>query len=157
MMMDLDQTDLELLHLLQEDATMSKKELGLLVHKSFSVVHERIKRLKKYGYIKDVRAILDRDKIGIGLICFSQVFLSDHSYGALEMFENSVSQFPEVMECFQMSGSYDFLLHIATNDMESYQLFLRNKLAVLPSIDRIQSFFVLSEAKSDLVYPLFGN
>ena len=62
-------------------------------------------------------------------------------------------KFPEVMECFQMTGSFDFLLRIATSDMDAYHLFYR-RLAALPNITTVQSFFVLSETKSDTAYPL---
>lgn len=152
--MNLDQTDIKLLNLLQENAALSNKELALKVNKSLTAVHERVRRLKESGYITRVVAMLDRQKIGIGLISFSQVFLVDHTAGSLKKFEESVVGFGEVMECFQMSGAYDFLLHVATRDMEGYHSFLRNKLAALPNVDKVHTFFVLSEAKSETAYPL---
>src|SRR5690606_17211653 len=62
-----------------------------------------------------------------------------------------------VMECYQMAGSYDFMLRIATKDMEAYHAFLRHKLAVLPHVNTVQTYFVLSETKSETVYPIYGN
>ncbi|GAA4140345.1 Lrp/AsnC family transcriptional regulator [Sphingobacterium lactis] len=150
--MELDLTDIKLLKLLQEDATMSTKEISLKLHKSIAAVHERIKKLKKSGYIKKTVAILDRQKIGIGLISFSQVFLKAHTFEVLNEFEEEVSKFPEVMECYQMAGSYDFMLRIATKDMDTYHQFLRNKLAVLPHVNTVQTYFVLSETKSETAY-----
>src|SRR5690606_19930703 len=97
-------------------------------------------------------AILDRHKIDRSLIAFSHVFLKSHTADALAEFEQSVIEFPEVMECFQMTGTYDFILRIATKDMHTYHLFLRNKLAVLPNVNTVQSFFVLSETKSETAY-----
>ncbi|MFD2556566.1 Lrp/AsnC family transcriptional regulator [Sphingobacterium tabacisoli] len=152
--MDLDQTDIKLLRLLQENGALSNKDLALKVNKSLTTVHERVHRLKKSNYIKKVVAILDRQKIGIGLISFSQVFLVEHNAESLKKFEDSVAEFAEVMECFQMSGSYDFLLRVVTRDMEGYHMFLRNKLAVLPNVDKVQTFFVLSEAKFETGYPI---
>ena len=152
--MNLDPTDLKLLRLLQEDATLSNKELSYRLHKSIAAVHERVKKLKANGYIKKVVAILDRHKIGIGLISFSQVFLKAHTAEVLNEFERDVAKFPEVMECYQMAGSYDFMLRIATKDMEAYHMFLRHKLAVLPQVNTVQTYFVLSETKSDTVYPI---
>ncbi|MDR2282052.1 MAG: Lrp/AsnC family transcriptional regulator [Sphingobacterium sp.] len=152
--MNLDQTDIKLLRLLQENGALSNKDLSFKINKSITAVHERVRRLKENGYIKNVVAILDRQKIGIGLISFSQVFLVEHNAESLKKFEDSVAQFGEVMECFQMSGSYDFLLRVATRDMEGYHMFLRNKLAVLPNVDKVQTFFVLSESKFETGYPI---
>lgn len=154
--MNIDQTDIKLLRLLQENAALSNRELALKMNKSIAAIHERVRKLKANGYIRKITAVLDRQKIGIGLISFSQVFLTVHTTEALKAFEDSVIQLPEVMECFQMSGSYDFLLRVATRNMEDYHLFLRNKLAVLPNVDKVQTFFVLSEAKGETGYPLPG-
>lgn len=154
MQADLDPTDLEILRLLQTDATLTNKELAFKLNKSIATVHERIKKLKEQGYIKRIVAILDRKKINKGLIAFSQVHLKEHTAETLVKFEQEVSKFSEVMECYQMTGAFDFILRIATSDMDAYHLFLRNKLATLPDISTVQSFFVLSETKSDTAYPL---
>ncbi len=150
----LDQTDIEILKLLQVDAMQTNKEMAFKLNKSIGTIHERIKRLKEQGYIKRVVAILDRKKIDKSLIAFSQVLLKAHTADALYAFEQEVAKFSEVMECFQMTGAFDFILRIATNDMDTYHLFLRNKLATLPNISTVQSFFVLSETKSETAYPL---
>ncbi|MHA4894363.1 Lrp/AsnC family transcriptional regulator [Pedobacter sp. PWIIR3] len=150
----LDPTDLEILRLLQKDANLTNKELAYKLNKSIATVHERIRRLKDQGYIKRIVAILDRKKINKGLLAFSQVLLKDHTSDTLYAFEQEVSKFSEVMECFQMTGAFDFILRIATEDMEAYHIFLRNKLATLPNITTVQSFFVLSEPKSDTAYPI---
>jgi Lrp/AsnC family leucine-responsive transcriptional regulator len=152
-MNDIDNTDIAILNLLQNDAELTNKEMAFQLHKSVATIHERIKRLKELGYIKRTVAILDRKKINIGLIAFSQVLLQDHGADTLATFENEIVKFPEVMECFQMSGSFDFILRIATTDMDAYHVFYR-KLAALPNITTVQSFFVLSETKSDTAYPL---
>jgi DNA-binding Lrp family transcriptional regulator len=151
---ELDVTDIEILKLLQRDATLTNKEISFKLHKSIATIHERIKRLKEQGYIQRVVAILDRKKIKRSLIAFSHVLLNDHTADTLNQFEQEVSKFPEVMECFQMTGTFDFILRIATSDMEAYHNFYRNKLATLPNITTVQSFFVLSETKSDTAYPL---
>ncbi|MNS95051.1 Leucine-responsive regulatory protein [compost metagenome] len=124
------------------------------MRKSIATVHERIRRLNEKGVIKRIVAILDRKKINRKLIAFTHVLLNDHTVDTLNQFELEVIKFPEVMECLQMSGSFDFILRIATHDMDTYHDFYRNKLAALPNINTVQSFFVLSEAKSDTAYPL---
>lgn len=153
-MNDLDVTDLEILKLLQQNASLTNKEISYKLHKSIATIHERIRRMKDQGYIKRIVAILDSKKINRNLIAFSHVLLNDHTANTLNNFEAEVAKFPEVMECFQMTGTFDFILRIATSDMEAYHHFYRNKLATLPNITTVQSFFVLSETKSDTAYPL---
>jgi len=153
-MSELDHTDREILKLLQKDASLTNKEIGFKLRKSVATIHERVRRLKEQGYIKRIVAIVDRKLIDRNLIAFSQVLLNDHTVKTLETFEREVVKFPEVMECFQMTGTFDFLLRIATSDMDAYHSFYRNKLASLPNITTVQSFFVLSETKSDTAYPL---
>jgi DNA-binding Lrp family transcriptional regulator len=153
-MNDLDQTDLQILDILQKDASLTHKEISLRLHKSVAAVHERTRRLKQQGVIKRVVAILDKKKINKSLIAFSHVLLNDHTASTLSQFEQQVAKFPEVMECFQMTGTFDFILRIATSDMDAYHNFYRYKLATLPNISTVQSFFVLSETKSDTAYPL---
>ena len=150
----LDETDLQILALLQKDASLTNKEISSQLHKSVAAVHERTRRLKQQGVIKRVVAILDRKMINKSLIAFSHVLLNDHRASTLTLFEQQVAKFPEVMECFQMTGTFDFILRIATSDMDAYHHFYRNKLATLPNISTVQSFFVLSETKSDTAYPL---
>ena len=150
----LDETDTKLLRILQHDATLSNKELAFRLHKSIAAIHERVKKLKQQGYIKKTVAILDRQKVNMGLISFSQVFLKAHTAEVLNEFEKEVAKFPEVMECYQMAGSYDFMLRIATKDMQAYHEFLRYRLAVLPHVNTVQTYFVLSETKSETAYPI---
>lgn len=153
-MQDLDHIDRQLLRILQRDATLTNKELANQLDKSVATVHERVKRLKEKGYILRTVAILDRKKIGKKLIAFSHVLLKEHTAQALGQFENQVAQFDQVMECYQMTGNFDFILRIACDDMDDYHIFLRNKLATLPNIVTVQSYFILSEPKSDTAYPI---
>lgn len=149
----LDQLDKDLLRLLQKDAQLTNKEIAGRLHKSVATVHERIRQLREAGYITKVVALVDRKKIDLGLVAFSQVLLHDHAATTLRSFETAVAKFPEVMECFQMTGTFDFILRVATRDMDAYHTFYR-KLAALPNISTVQSFFVLSETKSDTAYPI---
>ncbi|MGO4877984.1 Lrp/AsnC family transcriptional regulator [Pedobacter psychrotolerans] len=153
-MTELDVIDKEILRILQVDASITHKQLSGQLYKSVATIHERIRRLKKLGYIKRTVVILDRRKIERNLIAYSQVLLNDHAAETLKGFEDEVVKFPEVMECLQMTGSFDFVLKIATRDMDAYHDFYRQKLATLPNITTVQSFFVLSEAKSDTAYPI---
>lgn len=150
---NLDAVDLQILKMLQQDAELTNKEIAFALRKSIATVHERVRLLKHHGYIVKMVALLDRKKINRGLIAFSHVLLHDHAAITLKAFEEEVAKFPEVMECFQMTGTFDFILRVATSDMDAYHDFYR-KLAALPNISTIQSFFVLSETKSETAYPL---
>lgn len=150
----LDETDQQILKILQRDASLTSKEVAAQVNKSTAAVHERIRKLKKEGYIKKIVAILDRKKINKNLVAFCHVLLHNHSSSTLQEFEQSVIKLPEVLECLQMTGAFDFILRVAINDMDDYQNFYRNKLAALPNVTTVQSFFILSEAKSDFGYQL---
>ena len=150
---NLDSIDIEILKLLQKNAELTNREIAAQLYKSVATIHERVRRLKEQGFIKKVVAILDGKKVNKGLVAFSHVLLHDHAADTLSGFEKEVVKFPEVMECFQMTGSFDFILRIATSDMDAYHVFYR-KLATLPNITTVQSFFVLSETKSDTAYPL---
>ncbi len=153
-MTQLDDIDIQLLNFLQRDATLSNKELSLQLNRSVAAIQERRRRLKEQGYISRIVAILDRKKIDRSLMAFSHVLLTSHTAETLGTFEREVSKFDEVLECMQMTGAYDFILRIAVKDMEAYNHFLRHRLATLPNISTVQSFFVLNEVKSDTAYKL---
>ncbi len=150
----LDPTDIEILRLLQKNAELSNKEIAHQIHKSIAAVHERIRKLKESGYIKRTVALLDRKMINRNLMAFCHVLLNNHATETLQSFEEEVIQFPEVMECFQMTGTFDFILRVVATDIDAYHQFYRYKLANLPNITTVQTFFVLSEAKSETAYPL---
>ncbi|MNL07475.1 Leucine-responsive regulatory protein [compost metagenome] len=150
----LDDVDIKILQILQKDAAQSNEAIATRVNKSIATTHARIRRLKENGYIKRVVAILDNRKIERSHIAFSQVLLKSHTKECLKEFKEEVAKFEEVMECFQMTGAFDFILRIATRDMDDYNLFYNEKLATLSSISTIQTSFVMSEIKSDTAYPL---
>ncbi|MCC8424382.1 Lrp/AsnC family transcriptional regulator [Mucilaginibacter sp. UR6-11] len=151
---ELDPTDIGILRLLQEDARLSHKEIGERLHKTITPIHARVKRLQEEGYIKRYAAILDPKMIGRGLIAYTQVQLKQHSQQSLLAFQDEVVKLPEVMECYHMTGAFDFLLRIAISDMDEYNQLVMNKLSKLPDVGMMQSFFVMSEAKHETAYPL---
>src|ERR1700761_5644014 len=95
---ELDLIDIEILKLLQKDASLTNKEIAVKLHKSIATIHERVRRLNEAGYIKGIVAILDRKKIDKSLIAFSHVLLNNHTTETLSAFETEIVKFPEVME-----------------------------------------------------------
>ncbi len=153
----LDNTDLKILNLLQKNARLTIKQLAMELQKSHTPVFERVKKLEEKGYIKRYVAILDAKLINRQLKAFTHVQLKEHSQKILSEFEKEVVKFHEVMECYHMTGAFDFILKIAVKDMEAYHEFLMQKLSKLPDIGTLQSFFVMSESKHETAYLLEYN
>lgn len=148
----LDKTDVQILALLQQNARLTNKEIAAAIHKSVTPVYERIKRLERDGFIKGYKALLDRNKIGRTLLAITNVQLKEHAQDMLHSFETEIIRFPEVMECYNMTGVYDYLLKIVVKDMNGYQDFIMNHLARLPNIHQVQSSFIMTEIKHDTAY-----
>ena len=150
----LDQTDIQLLRLLQENSSLNNKELAAKVNKAITPTYMRVKRLKEEGYIKGYTAVLNREKLGMGLLALTQVKMKCHSEELLKGFEQEVNQMPEVITCFHLSGAYDFIIHVALTDMKAYHDFLMHKLFHLPEIETVNTCFVIKECKVNSPYRL---
>jgi DNA-binding Lrp family transcriptional regulator len=148
----LDDIDLGILSLLEKDSRTAHKEIAYAFNKSVTAIHVRIKRLLDEGYIKKYTVIVDHKKVGRGLIAYTQVQITQHSHSSLYDFQREVIKLKEVMECSHMTGAFDFLLKIAIRDMEEYNVLLMNKLSKLPDVAKMESFFVMSEAKHETGY-----
>ncbi|MBE2229661.1 MAG: Lrp/AsnC family transcriptional regulator [Chitinophagaceae bacterium] len=150
--MKLDKTDIRLLELLQADALLTTKELADKLGKTVTPVYERKKRLEQEGYILKYTAIVDKDMIGRSLVAFTNVQLKQHAQHILLNFEKAIVKFEEVMECYHMTGVYDYLLKVVVSDMAAYQDFIVNKLARLTDIGTVQSSFMMTEVKHETAY-----
>lgn len=150
----LDEHDILILQLLQHDARLTTKEIADKIGKSVTPVYERIKKLQENGYIERYVAILNSKLILKDLTAYTQVHLREHAKDYMLLFEKEVIRLPEVMECYHMTGAFDFLLKIAVKDMEEYYGFVINKLANLANLGTVQTFFVLHEAKKNTAYEL---
>ena len=145
----LDQTDLQILRTLQKNAKLTTKELADAVNLTPTPVFERLKRLERRGYIRKYVAVLDADKLGQGLLVFCKVKLKQINHEIAEAFHRRIQRIPEVIECYNISGNYDYLLKVRAADMKQYQEFILNKLGVIESLDSLESIFVMSEVKHD--------
>jgi Lrp/AsnC family transcriptional regulator, leucine-responsive regulatory protein len=148
-MLKLDTTDQAILQHLQENALLTTKELSSRLNLSYTPVYERVRRLEKEGVIKKYVALVNREKIGKNLIAFCNISLKEHSRANGEKFVKAVLSFEEVVECYNISGGYDFMLKVVVNGMPEYQQFLMNKLGTLDSIGNTHSIFVMSEIKHE--------
>ena len=154
--MVIDKIDISLLNLLQNNTKLNTKELAQKVGLSATPTYERIKRLEKQGYIKHYVAILDRKLIDKNLMVISFVSLILHSKDVQIEFEKSVIEYAEVIECFHVTGSYDYQLKVVVSDMEEYQSFIKNKLSSINNIANVQSSFVMSSLKDTTAIPIIA-
>ena len=143
----LDKTDLQLLRVLQQNARMTTKELAHEVNLSTTPVFERLKRLERDGIIKKYIAILDAEKLNQGFTVFCQVKLKQMNRDIAQSFVDVIKDIPEVSECYNISGNYDYLLKVHATDMRAYQSFVINTLGGIESLGSIESTFVMDEIK----------
>lgn len=146
--MSIDATDKNILRLLQQDAKMKIKEIAAILKMTSTPIFERIKRLEKTGYIERYTAIVNKEKVGFGLIVLCSVSLQTHHVDSIEEFERDVQKLPEVIECYHTTGEADYLLKVIVRNMQAYQYFVSKKLAALNNIGRVQSSFVINEIKN---------
>ena len=114
----------------------------------------RIDRLEREGFIKRRVALLDRRKVGLNAQIFAQVKLNAHGRANLDEFSAAIRDFPEVLDCFVLMGSTDFMLRIVAADIESYERLFFEKLSKLPGVQEINSTVALSEIKSTTCLPV---
>jgi Lrp/AsnC family leucine-responsive transcriptional regulator len=146
---NLDETDLQILKTLQKNAKLTTKELADAVHLTPTPVFERQKRLERQGYIRKYVAILDPEKLNQSLLVFCKVKLQQINNEIANAFTRRILRIPEVTECYNTSGAYDYLLKVRARDMKQYQEFVLNKLGTIDYVASVESTFVMSEIKQD--------
>lgn len=150
----LDETDYEILALLQADGRLSNVELAKRIHLSPPSALQRVRALEKAGYIRGYTAILDAEKLGYKITVWAMVSLSLHQDQPIEGFRKSIASIREIVECYHVSGEADFLLKILVEDIHAYELLIREKLSRIKGLQQIKSSFVLATPKSDSRIPL---
>lgn len=143
----LDKTDMQILRAMQENARLTVKELASKVSLSSTPVFERLKRLEREGYIKRYIAVLDPQKLNQGFIVFCNIKMSRLSKEIANSFAALIKDIPEVTECYNISGSYDYMLKIHAPNMKYYQEFVLNVLGTIEYLGSLESVFVMDEIK----------
>jgi len=146
--------DIEILKLLQKDASMSTAAIAERINISQSPCWRRINRLEQEGVIKDRVALLDRDTLGMDVVVFATINLTGTGRQNLEAFEKEIVRHPEVMECYTMTGIWDYMLKIVTKDIRHYETFVRNTLTESPEIRELHSHMAVTEIKNSTEMPL---
>lgn len=152
--MNLSAIDVKILRLLQQDASLTAAEIAEQVNLSTSPCWRRISRLEKEGVIEKKVALLDAEKLGMGLVVFSRISLTKNDEPSLHDFEERVRRFPEVVECYTVTGSADYFLKIITRDIKHYDRFLRRHLIQIPLVRDVNSNVAVTRIKYSTELPL---
>lgn len=143
----LDNNDIAILKLLQDNARITVKEISEKIHLSTTPVHERIKRLEQGGVIRQYVTLLDYNKVNRSLMVICYVSLKEHSKNAGVKFIKNINELQEVIECYSISGEFDFMLKVLCQDMNAYYDFHVNKLSQQENMGNVQSVFVMGVVK----------
>lgn len=150
----LDSADRNILKLLQEDGRITNADLARKVGLSPPSMLQRVRRLEQKGFIKGYTANLDAEMLGFSLHVMAMISLSMHQDKPIEHFINEIMTIPEVMECYHVSGDFDFMLKIVAKDMHDYERILRDHLSTIKAIGKIHSCFVLRTNKEAQSLPV---
>jgi Lrp/AsnC family leucine-responsive transcriptional regulator len=149
----MDSIDLKILKELHKDGRLSNQELAERVSLSASPCLRRVRKLEESGVIKGFTTLIDYRKFGFSINTFISVRLEKHTDGLVSEFEKGIQELDEVMACYLISGSRDYLLQIVAKDLDSYEQFLRQKLRLVPGIGQLESNFVLRQIKTTAQLP----
>lgn len=150
----LDDTDLRILAVLQEDARITNVDLAAQVHLSPSPCLARVKRLEREGVIRRYLTLVNPKAVGLGVSVFVQIRLKQQIESALRAFEEAVAGWPEVMECYLMTGESDYLLRVSVADLDEFQFFVTSCLAKTPGLATIHSSVALKQVTYKTALPL---
>jgi Lrp/AsnC family leucine-responsive transcriptional regulator len=154
MQSSIDDIDAQLLRLLQADGRMSKQKLADAVGLSAAATHDRVRRLTDEGYILGYEAILDPNKLCAGLLVFAEVRLEYTGVGVADAFRAAVQVRPEILECYEVAGSFDYMIKTRVADMGAYRDLVASVVWTLPGVRDLRTFAVMEEIKNTARIPL---
>jgi DNA-binding Lrp family transcriptional regulator len=153
----LDKVDFQILDILQHEGRISNAELARRISLSQPATHARLKRLEQSGLIQSYVALLDREKLGFEMLCFVHVTLEKHQPDQVKNFHARVADMPEVLECYHVTGDYDYLLKVIMHHRRDLEDFLVDKLSRIAGVGRVHTSVVLREVKETYALPLLGE
>ncbi|MDB9720848.1 Lrp/AsnC family transcriptional regulator [Winogradskyella sp.] len=142
-----DATDRKLIQLLQEDSKQTNKALSNKLNLSVTAIYERIKKLEHNGIISKYVALVDKRKVQKDFVAFCHIKLVQHTQDYVVKFEREVNKLDEVLECYHLSGDYDYLLKVLVTNMEAFRDFMVKKLTKIDHIGSTHSMFMINEVK----------
>jgi len=151
---ELDRIDRRIIAALQSDARITAQELGQRVGLSPSPCARRVRLMEERGVITGYTAVIDQDRVGLPISVFASVKLERQREEELERFNAAIARWPEVVDCYLMTGQRDYLLRIVVSDLHAYERFLKEKLTRLDGVASIESSFALSQIKRSNLLPI---
>lgn len=145
--MKFDSIDKKLIELLQNDSKQTNKALSNKLNLSVTAVYERIKKLENQGVIDKYVALVKKEKVNKSFVAFCHIKLTQHTQENVVKFEKEVKGLSEVLECYHISGDYDYLLKVLVEDMDAFREFMIKKLTSLKHIGSTHSMFMINEVK----------
>lgn len=154
MSIELTRQDIKILDILQRDCDRSSSDVAEQLNISQSPAWRRINRLEEEGVIEKKVAILNKEALGMQLVAFTTINLSKAGRKNMELFEEAVTQLDEVIECYTMTGAWDYMLKVVVKDIRSYEKFVRQRLLEVPMIGEVHSHISVTEIKNTTELPL---
>ena len=145
----MDEFDRRILRALQRDASITMSDLAESVGLSQTPCWRRVKALEESGVIRGYRAMLDRETLGYGFLAYVTVGLNQHTKAAQAAFEVAMAQAPQVRECHNVTGVFEYLLRVETRDLAAYKVFHTDVLGTLPQVNSITSYIVMGSPKDE--------
>ena len=149
----MDTLDLKILKALQADGRRKNVDLAREFGVAASTVLERTRRLEERGHLRGFRAIVDPHSLGLNVQALISVTLGRHSAETIRPFERGVLEIPQVRACYHVSGRFDYILHVAAQDLDHLGRLVKQRIAAIPGVAKSESFLVFSEVKSDVGWP----
>ena len=150
----IDKVDKKILEILQKDGRITNAQLSKEVGLSPAPTLERVKKLEQIGFIKSYHAVLEAEKLGLGVSTFVRVSLKSHNKATIEKFVSAIEDVEEIIECHHTTGSCDFMLKIVACDISAYQQLMLEKITNIEDIDDIESMVILSTFKNSRALPV---
>ncbi len=153
-MYKLDNTNREILSILQNDGSITNADLARKVGLAPASTLERVRKLENSGIISGYAALVNHEKVGVPILAIVEITMSDHSAASIKAFQDAVQEIPEILECYHVAGEKDFILKIVAKDIPDYERLAVAKIAVIPNLGRVSTMFVLSTKKQRTNIPL---
>ncbi|WP_017258086.1 Lrp/AsnC family transcriptional regulator [Pedobacter arcticus] len=152
--MELDKIDFNILKILQENGRITNLQLSQHIGLSPAPTLERVRKLENSGYIKSYHALVDEEKLGLGIKTFIQVSLDFHQPDTRDIFLNEIATIKEITECHHVTGQYDFLLKAYVKDIKTYEQLIMQKISKISVVKTFQTMMIMSTSKKEPIVPL---
>lgn len=150
----LDRVDKSILRAVQVNSRLSNVQLARKISLSPPATHSRLRRLEREGYIRQYTTIVDRIKAGYDLLCFIHISMQVHQFEQIDRFRKLIQKIPEVLECYHITGEYDYLLKVVLHNSKDLERFVVERLTPIPGVSCIHTSLLFTEVKSTTALPL---